>query len=71
MNVLLSRAKWRLIVVGSIRFLRKRIPVATSLPPNDPLAFLDRLLAIIDPPDGKFREGVEVISMDRLRARQS
>lgn len=71
MNVLLSRAKWRLIVVGSIRFLRKRIPVATSLPPNDPLAFLDRLLAIIDPPDGKFREGIEVISMDRLRARQS
>ncbi len=67
MNVLLSRAKWRLIVVGSVNFLRACLPEHDALPPGDPLAFLARMLRFIAPEDAEPREGVKVIGIDTLR----
>ena len=67
MNVLLSRAKWRLIIVGSVRFLRACLPEYGALPPGDPLAFLERLLEFIGPEDGTPRDGVRVVGIDALR----
>lgn len=67
MNVLLSRAKWRLIVVGSVNFLRACLPEHENLPPGDPLAFLDRMLSFVAPRNGAIREGVAIIGADTLR----
>lgn len=66
MNVLLSRARWRLVVIGSIRFLRKRLPSGTVLSPNDPLHFLERFLNIVDPPDGKLRDGIAIVPLELI-----
>jgi hypothetical protein len=44
MNVLLSRAKWKLILVGSIEFLEKRFQAGASVSETEPLAFLRRML---------------------------
>jgi hypothetical protein len=44
MNVLLSRAKWKLILVGSIEFLEKRFQARASVSETEPLAFLRRML---------------------------
>jgi superfamily I DNA and/or RNA helicase len=67
MNVLLSRAKWRLIVVGSVKFLRACLPEHDALPPGDPLAFLARMLNFIAPEEAELREGVKIIGIDTLR----
>ena len=67
MNVLLSRAKWRLIIVGSLRFLRKRLPAGTALPPGHELAFLQRLLDWVQPADGALPEGVAIVPLETLR----
>lgn len=67
MNVLLSRAKWRLIVVGSVNFLRACLPEHDALPPGDPLAFLARMLRFIAPEGADPHEGVKVIGVDTLR----
>ena len=67
MNVLLSRAKWRLVVVGSVDFLRACLPEHDALPPGDPLAFLARMLSFMAPEVADPREGVKVIGIDTLR----
>ena len=67
MNVLLSRAKWRLIVIGSLNFLRACLPEHGMLPPGDPLAFLERLLRFVAPAKSEPRKGVRVIDLDTLR----
>jgi hypothetical protein len=67
MNVLLSRAKWRLVVIGSLKFLRACLPEHSTLPPGDPLAFLERLLGFIAPAKSDPRKGVRVIDLDALR----
>ena len=41
MNVLLSRAKWKLVLVGSLEFLEKRFQTGV---PETELAFLRRIL---------------------------
>lgn len=43
MNVLLSRAKWRLIIVGSLRFYESVSELAETLPESD-IGFLKRFL---------------------------
>lgn len=45
MNVLLSRARWKLIVVGSIDFLQASLPQSRPLPQQAQLAFVERLLS--------------------------
>jgi superfamily I DNA and/or RNA helicase len=48
MNVLLSRARWQLILVGSLQFLREVVTVAKSGDEADAVDFLSRLLDAID-----------------------
>jgi hypothetical protein len=43
MNVLLSRAKWKLVIVGSLEFLRRRFPPLLPVVEGDPLHFLRKL----------------------------
>jgi superfamily I DNA and/or RNA helicase len=43
MNVLLSRAKWKLIIVGSLRFLKQRFPPLRPITQGHELHFLKRL----------------------------
>jgi superfamily I DNA and/or RNA helicase len=44
MNVLLSRAKWRMIIVGSLTFYENIVDLAKALPDSD-IGFLQRFLA--------------------------
>ncbi|QDC36395.1 AAA domain-containing protein [Sphingobium fuliginis] len=48
MNVLISRAKWRLILVGSLRFLRARFQPGEQVGKDHPLRFLQELLRTLD-----------------------
>lgn len=61
MNVLLSRAKWRLIVIGSLDFLRACIPPHDALQASDPLLFLDRLLRFIATDGGSTKPGIAIV----------
>ncbi|WP_262031053.1 AAA domain-containing protein [Microvirga sp. Mcv34] len=47
MNVILSRAKWRLIIVGSLSFYRHIVSVAQRLPDQD-IGFLSDFLAALE-----------------------
>lgn len=47
MNVILSRAKWRLIIVGSLSFYRHVVSVAQHLPDQD-IGFLSDFLSALD-----------------------
>jgi superfamily I DNA and/or RNA helicase len=63
MNVLMSRAKWRLVVIGCLPFLQS---VLTN-PGNEEevdLRFLDRLLSFFD--GRKPEEGVALVSAEAL-----
>ncbi len=48
MNVLLSRAKWKLILVGSLEFLQKRFQSGSTVSSSDLLAFLKNILDTMD-----------------------
>jgi hypothetical protein len=48
MNVLISRAKWRLILVGSLAFLRARFQPGEQVTKDHPLRFLHDLLGTLD-----------------------
>lgn len=65
MNVLLSRAKWRLILVGSLDFLKEVInaPAAAT---NVDLTFMRRFVAGLDGGNG----GVGVVRWEELRQRR-
>jgi len=47
MNVLLSRAKWRLIIVGSLAFYEHVVAVASKLPDQD-IGFLSDFLEALE-----------------------
>lgn len=61
MNVLLSRARWKLVVVGSLDFLRKASAGDSTVQAGPDLGFLRRLLEVVSPADGSRREGVAVV----------
>jgi hypothetical protein len=46
MNVLLSRAKWRMIVVGSLEFYRNVVDLSSAIPEAE-LGFLKRFLTVL------------------------
>ena len=48
MNVLLSRARWRLIIVCSLEFLRNILEVAQSLQTEHDVAFLAKMLECVE-----------------------
>ena len=47
MNVLLSRAKWRLIVIGSLAFYEHVVTIAKKLPDQD-IGFLSDFLEALE-----------------------
>jgi hypothetical protein len=47
MNVLLSRAKWRLVLVGSLSFYRNIVATAAKLPDQD-VGFLDKFIDALE-----------------------
>lgn len=47
MNVLLSRAKWRLILVGSLHFYKDIVESARKLPDQD-VGFLAKFIGALD-----------------------
>jgi superfamily I DNA and/or RNA helicase len=48
MNVMLSRARWRLIVVGSLNFLRETVRADQARSRGDTIAFLPELIKALD-----------------------
>lgn len=65
MNVLLSRARYRMVIIGSLDFLR-----AITRNPQDrkeDIEFIDRVLEFFD--DRRKRDGISVISADALGVR--
>ena len=48
MNVLLSRARWKLVLVGSLEFLQKRFQSGSTVSSSDSLAFLKNVLDTMD-----------------------
>ncbi|MHB8698689.1 MAG: AAA domain-containing protein [Sulfuricaulis sp.] len=64
MNVLMSRAKWRLILVGSLDFLRNVDRLAKSAEDQREIAFLGKLLGAIDA--GQTDGSVRVIPVKTL-----
>jgi hypothetical protein len=50
MNVLLSRARWTIIIVGSLEFLRKRFVPTQQVPAETGLRFLKKLVNLLSDP---------------------
>ena len=75
MNVLLSRARWKLVLIGSLSFLRHRFTQGESVATDDPLAFLKRMLNTIDAMQANSgaNAGIEasVVPVDTLMGRAS
>ncbi len=46
MNVLLSRAKWKIIIVGSLKFLKTRFPKGKAIYQEDDLRFIKDLISL-------------------------
>jgi hypothetical protein len=61
MNVLLSRAKWRLVVIGSIEFLQAASDVRTAVQGGPDLGFIRRFLDIVAPVGRERPVGVGVV----------
>ncbi|WP_375404233.1 AAA domain-containing protein [uncultured Sphingomonas sp.] len=60
LNVLLSRARWKLVVIGSLNFLR------AAAPRGEGPSFLDRFLDFVEPPSGEQIPGVAIVPMSKL-----
>lgn len=68
MNVLLSRAKWRLIVVGSLSFYRQVVNSAAKLPDQN-VGFLSEFLASIE--EEEKQKNVAIVPWVTLRGATS
>ena len=68
MNVLLSRAKWRLIVVGSLEFLRSVLSVAESVNAEHDVSFLAKFLECIE--KERVSGNAVVVPPERVKGRQ-
>jgi hypothetical protein len=70
MNVLLSRAKWQLVIVGSLAFLREALQGRYSAGPGE-LEFLAKMLAAVEDLRGRTRNGTlplaAVVAPDAFR----
>ena len=65
MNVLLSRARWQLVLVGSLAFLESVIDTATSEEDVRTIAFLKAMLDEIN--DGQARGTVQIVKPGALK----
>jgi superfamily I DNA and/or RNA helicase len=66
MNVLLSRAKWRMVIVGSIAFYRSLVEVSAALPDAE-LGFLKKFLQVLDKAEND--KDAEIVPWARLSQR--
>ena len=69
MNVLLSRARWTTLLVGSLDFLKRRFPPGRPVPEETGLGFLKKLIRVLsssDPDNRRRRRGVSVIGVSAL-----
>jgi superfamily I DNA and/or RNA helicase len=64
MNVLLSRAKWRLILIGSLSFYRHIVATSTSIPDQD-VGFLAKFLEALKAAEDT--EDAAIVSLAALR----
>lgn len=55
MNVLLSRARWRLVIVGSLPFMRSAVSIAKSPQDSEEVEFLRKLLGLVDVDGSKIK----------------
>ena len=73
MNVLLSRARWKLVLIGSLAFLRNRFLPGASVAEDEPLGFLKRILDTVEEMQTNSRTNAEaeasVITLDALMGR--
>jgi AAA domain len=68
MNVLLSRAKWRMILVGSLEFYRNVVSFSTAIPDAE-LGFLKRFLAVLE--EAKSAQDASIVPWTRLSEKAS
>lgn len=68
MNVLLSRARWTTILIGSLDFLKRRFPPNQPVPENTGLRFLKRLIRLLSTPYARGTRGARPLSVVRLGA---
>jgi hypothetical protein len=66
MNVLLSRAKWRMVLIGSLDFYRHMVATAETLPDQD-IGFLKKFLEALD--EAVKANDAAVITLDALEGR--
>jgi hypothetical protein len=64
MNVLLSRAKWRMVIVGSLEFYRKVVEFASAIPDAD-ISFMRRFLKSLS--EGENAKDAVVVPWARLK----
>lgn len=68
MNVLLSRAKWTTILVGSLQFLKARFPPNRPVPEETGLRFLKRLVKLLSDPGTRHARRVRPLSVVPIRS---
>ena len=66
MNVMLSRARWRLIMVGSLRFLQDTVRADQAQSRGEPIKFLPELLAALE--TAQQQGDMKVVSVSRILA---
>jgi hypothetical protein len=64
MNVLLSRAKWRMVIVGSLEFYRKVVEFAGAIPDAD-ISFMTRFLKSLN--DAENAGDAQIVPWSRLK----
>ncbi|HYE28327.1 MAG TPA: AAA domain-containing protein [Allosphingosinicella sp.] len=68
MNVLLSRARWQMVLIGSLEFLREVLQATEGTDDAAQVAFLARVLSKID--DGATKGVVDIVPFANLRQRK-
>lgn len=68
MNVLLSRAKWTTILVGSLDFLKRRFPPNSPVPEETGLRFLKRLVKVLSNPAARRERRANPVSVVPIRS---
>lgn len=68
MNVLLSRAKWTTILIGSLQFLKARFPPNRPVPEETGLRFLKRLVKLLSDPGTHRARRARPLSVVPLRS---
>ena len=66
MNVLLSRAKWQMVLVASLEFLRTVVNAAATVEDRRNVSAMRKVLAWLDRPPEEYREHVATVGYDQL-----